>query len=107
MSFCHSQQSGKGEVGIHDQTLRIQTYDVAIADLVDGDDVTKSYIIDSMGRKQGTTIVNEIGLYSLIIGSRKKEAKTFKQWITREVLPSIVDVQQRGCVFARWQTTVT
>ena len=28
MFFCHSQQSGKGEVGIHDQTLRIQTYDV-------------------------------------------------------------------------------
>ena len=34
-------------------------------------------------------IVNEYGLYALILGSRKKEAKEFKRWITHEVLPSI------------------
>ena len=33
--------------------------------------------------------VNESGLYSLILGSRKPEAKTFKRWITHEVIPSI------------------
>lgn len=33
--------------------------------------------------------INESGLYSLILGSRKKEAKVFKRWITHEVLPSI------------------
>lgn len=33
--------------------------------------------------------VNEPGLYSLVLGSRKPEAKTFKRWITREVLPAI------------------
>jgi len=33
--------------------------------------------------------VNESGLYSLILGSRKPEAKQFKRWITREVIPSI------------------
>lgn len=36
-----------------------------------------------------TNIVNEYGLYTLILGSRKKEAKEFKRWITHEVIPSI------------------
>lgn len=36
-----------------------------------------------------TTIINESGLYSLILRSRKPEAKAFKKWITSEVLPSI------------------
>lgn len=35
------------------------------------------------------TVVNEPGLYSLILGSRKPEAKQFKRWITHEVIPSI------------------
>ena len=35
------------------------------------------------------TIINEAGLYSLILGSRKPEAKAFKRWVTHEVLPSI------------------
>jgi anti-repressor protein len=35
------------------------------------------------------TIINEPGLYSLILGSRKPEAKQFKRWITHEVIPSI------------------
>ena len=34
-------------------------------------------------------VVNEFGLYSLVLGSRKKEAKRFKRWVTSEVLPSI------------------
>lgn len=36
-----------------------------------------------------TNCVNEYGLYSLVLASRKKEAKEFKRWITHEVLPSI------------------
>ena len=36
-----------------------------------------------------TNCVNEYGLYSLVLGSRKKEAKDFKRWITHEVIPSI------------------
>lgn len=35
------------------------------------------------------TIVNEPGLYSLVLGSRKPEAKLFKRWITHEVIPAI------------------
>src|SRR5690606_21713269 len=36
-----------------------------------------------------TTLVNEPGLYSLILKSRKPEAKQFKRWVTHEVIPSI------------------
>ena len=56
---------------------------------LDEDEVSSTYIIDSLGREQSTTIVNEAGLYTLVLGSRKPEAKAFKRWITHEVLPSI------------------
>ena len=41
------------------------------------------------GLRKDTVLVNEFGLYSLILRSRKPEAKTFKRWITHEVLPAI------------------
>lgn len=44
---------------------------------------------DTLGGEQQMTVVNESGLYSLILGSRKSEARKFKRWITHEVLPSI------------------
>ena len=46
-------------------------------------------VTDSMGRAQKAAYVNESGLYSLIMGSKKPEAKRFKRWVTSEVLPSI------------------
>ena len=45
--------------------------------------------IDTLGGKQRMAIINEPGLYSLVITSRKPEAKAFKRWITHEVIPSI------------------
>lgn len=56
---------------------------------VDSDDVQKMDTIDTIGRKQQTNHINESGLYALIFGSEKPEAKKFKRWVTREVLPSI------------------
>ena len=47
------------------------------------------YSIQTPGGTQQMICVNEPGLYSLILGSRKKEAKQFKRWVTHEVLPSI------------------
>lgn len=41
------------------------------------------------GGAQSYSLVNESGLYSLVLGSRKPEAKAFKKWITSEVIPSI------------------
>lgn len=43
----------------------------------------------NIGRQGETNIVNEYGLYNLILSSRKPEAKKFKRWITHEVIPSI------------------
>lgn len=43
----------------------------------------------NLGRQGEVNVVNEYGLYNLILGSRKPEAKNFKRWITHEVLPSI------------------
>lgn len=44
---------------------------------------------DTLGGDQEMTVINESGLYSLIITSKKPEAKRFKRWITSDVLPSI------------------
>ena len=44
---------------------------------------------DTPGGKQDLAIINESGLYSLILGSKLPNAKKFKRWVTSEVLPSI------------------
>ncbi|MBW7642435.1 phage antirepressor KilAC domain-containing protein [Geobacillus thermoleovorans] len=56
---------------------------------LDEDERSLIPVADSLGRKQETFIVNEPGLYTLILGSRKSEAKQFKRWITHEVIPTI------------------
>ena len=43
----------------------------------------------NLGRQGEGTIINEPGLYSLVLGSRKPEAKAFKRWITHDVIPAI------------------
>lgn len=60
----------------------------AIADHVDSEDkgVTKCY---TLGGTQQTTIINESGLYSLILSSKLPDAKKFKHWVTSKVLPTI------------------
>lgn len=45
--------------------------------------------IHTLGGEQDMLTVNEPGLYTLILGSRKPEAKAFKRWVTHEVLPAI------------------
>ena len=44
---------------------------------------------DTLGGKQEVAIVNETDLYSLVLGSRKPEAKVFKRWVTSEILPYV------------------
>jgi prophage antirepressor-like protein len=56
---------------------------------LDEDERNTIPVTDSLGRLQETYIVNEAGLYNLILGSRKQEAKDFKRWITHEVIPQI------------------
>lgn len=61
----------------------------AIQRHVDKDDGMKRPVTDSTGRKQETWLINESGLYSLILSSKLPSAKEFKHWVTSEVLPSI------------------
>lgn len=61
----------------------------AIKTHVDRDDALKQYLMDARGREQMTTLINESGLYSLILSSKLPQAKAFKRWVTSEVLPAI------------------
>ena len=51
--------------------------------------VSTEPITDNIGRIQSANFVNEDGLYDVILDSRKPEAKVFRKWVTKEVLPSI------------------
>ena len=44
---------------------------------------------DTLGGNQGISIINESGLYSLVLSSKLPNAKKFKRWVTSEVLPAI------------------
>ena len=61
----------------------------AIVTHVDEEDRRVVPIRDSIGRMQDTQIINESGMYSLILRSKLKRAKEFKHWVTSEILPSI------------------
>lgn len=65
--------------------LELSNPSIAIGRL-DYDEVTKFNLGGLSGE---SNIINEAGLYSLILSSRKHEAKQFKRWITHEVLPNI------------------
>jgi len=54
------------------------------------DDVVSTHTVtDTLGRANTATIINEDGLYDVILESRKPEARKFRKWVTSEVLPSI------------------
>ena len=61
----------------------------ALADHVDSEDKDCVTIRDAMNRDRETTVINESGLYSLILSSKLPKAKEFKHWVTSEILPSI------------------
>lgn len=59
----------------------------AIADHVDEEDKDDGVTIrDAIGREQKPVLINESGLYSLILSSKLPSAKQFKRWVTGEVL---------------------
>ena len=53
------------------------------------DGVTSNKVIDSLGREQTATFINESNLYKTIFQSRKESAERFTEWVTGEVLPTI------------------
>lgn len=60
-----------------------------VADRLDEDERNQIPVTDSIGRQQDMTVVNESGLYNVIIRSDKPEAAPFRRWVTHEILPSI------------------
>ena len=56
---------------------------------IDEDDLGQTEVIDRMGRSQKAWIINESGLYTVILRSDKPQAKPFRKWVTSVVLPSI------------------
>ena len=69
------------------QALTIDNHRNVVARLDDDEKGVRS--MDTPGGRQDLAVINESGLYSLILTSRKPEAKRFKRWVTHEVLPSI------------------
>lgn len=61
----------------------------AIKDHVDDEDKRAERIVTPLGGMQTLNLINESGLYSLILKSKLSNAKKFKRWVTSEVLPSI------------------
>lgn len=74
------------------RALEIKNGRDAVARLDDDEKMTVGLTDSHSGQRGGAqmqTLVNEPGLYTLVLGSRKPEAKAFKRWITHEVIPSI------------------
>ena len=70
------------------QVLGYQNPSKAITDHVDSDDKLNNESLSSLGQRGGW-LINESGLYSLVLSSKLPVAKKFKRWVTSEVLPSI------------------
>lgn len=68
--------------------LNYQNGSKALADHVDNEDKLNNKTLSSLGQRGGW-LINESGLYSLILGSKLPQAKEFKHWVTHEVLPTI------------------
>lgn len=60
-----------------------------VAERLDEDERNQIPVTDNLGRYQETTIINESGLYAVILRSDKPEARPFRKWVTSQVLPSI------------------
>lgn len=56
---------------------------------LDDDEKDDIALTDAIGRSQATIVINESGLYKLVLRSRKESAKRFTKWLTSIVLPSI------------------
>lgn len=68
--------------------LGYQNASKALADHVDDDDKLNNETLVSLGQRGGW-LINESGLYSLVLSSKLPSAKRFKRWVTSEVLPAI------------------
>lgn len=71
------------------EVLGYKNQNDALVKHVDDEDKDTLAIRDSIGRNRNTPIINESGLYSLVLSSKLPSAKKFKRWVTSEVLPAL------------------
>lgn len=71
------------------EVLGYKNQNDALVKHVDDEDKDRIAIRDSIGRNRNTPIINESGLYSLVLSSKLPSAKKFKRWVTSEVLPAL------------------
>ena len=71
------------------EVLGYKNQNDALVKHVDDEDKDTIAIRDSIGRNRNTPIINESGLYSLVLSSKLPSAKKFKRWVTSEVLPAL------------------
>ena len=70
------------------ECLGYENVSKALSDHIDDEDKLNNKTLSSLGQRGGW-LVNESGIYSLIMGSKLPSAKEFKRWVTSEVIPSI------------------
>ena len=70
------------------EILGYQNASKALLDHVDDDDKLNNVSLSSLGQRGGW-LINESGLYSLILSSKLPATKQFKRWVTSEILPTI------------------
>ena len=68
------------------------------------DDEKGIHILDTLGGQQKVSVINESGLFTLVLRSRKPEARKFVKWVTSEVLPSIRKTGSYGPALAQSQS---
>ena len=68
-------------------TLTLTTMTTGCDHIDDDDKLTERFVLS--GQVRSVIIINESGLYSLILSSKLPQAKAFKRWVTSEVLPQI------------------
>ncbi|MEW1922284.1 BRO family protein [Streptomyces sp. NPDC088360] len=85
--------------------LEMERPDAALRGL--DDDEKGAHSVSTPGGEQRMSVISESGLYSMILRSRKAEAKAFKKWITGEVLPEIRRTGGYGADKHRFQTPQT
>jgi prophage antirepressor-like protein len=74
---------------------------------LDDDEKQTVSLTDTLSRDPNVQLVNEPGLYSLILGSRKPEAREFKRWITNHRRNQRIQARRRRSDFLNWATIET
>lgn len=86
---CLTDDKGEPWFNLKDLCAAVELDSKQVTRRLEDEVVSKHPIVDSLGRVQMASFVNEDGLYDVLLDSRKREAKRFRKWVTSDVLPKI------------------